>query len=432
MIKSPYKLVKFDELLERVKRPLRLEDSVEYSCIGVQWYGNGAYVRENKLGGTIAKKDQSIVRKGDIIYNKLFAWKGAFAIADSTVEACIASDKFPTYLLNEDLVCPEYLRLWFRSPFLAAQAQALSKGAAALSKLTLNPPEFWQLTIPLPSLDEQRVIGMKAANMLDMIASVERLRKPLDAVIHGRRAGIGSQVRLVLDFALEEMNSTFEKNLAILDNVLLMRPRSGPSFVVSDEGQGIPVVMPSATLGFRYDKNKCLYGFGGEILKPADILEGDDLLIARGNYRDQVGICVAYVDDGIRRTYANLLMRTKVKRDVAIPSFVKYWIMSPLAVRYIRKHTKGTSPSVQKINQRALIAMPFPQGVSIGEQERWVRRLDRLFAEVENLEQLIRRQYHEMADFKNNVLTAAFEGRIHRYSAIERLPSSRLELAAPL
>ncbi len=412
MISSPYKMVRFDELLERVKRPIQLDDAVEYSCVGVQLYGLGAYIRERKLGGTISRKEQWIVQAGDVLYNKLFAWKGTFAVADEAVHGCIVSDKFPTYRSNPAVLHPDYLRLWFRAPFVAAQAEGLSKGAAALSKLTLNPPDFWKLTVPLPSLDEQMAIAKKAQTMLDLVGSVQHDRTPLDAVIHGRRAGVGSQVRLVLDFALSEMNAALARDMGILDNVLVMRPRSGPSFVVSEEGSGVPVVMPSATLGYRYDPKKCLYGLGGEELKDGDILQDGDLLIARGNYRDQVGVCIVFEGDGEKRTYANLLMRMKVNRDLVLPEFVKYWIMSPLCVRYIRQHTKGTSPSVQKINQRALIAMPFPRSVSLADQRQWVARLDDLFRRVEGLERLIRQQHLEVTAFKDIALKAAFEGRI--------------------
>jgi type I restriction enzyme S subunit len=404
--------VPFTEVLERVKRPTFLEDAVEYQCLGVRWYGLGAYVRETKLGGTIARKEQWRVKENDVLYNKLFAWRGAFAVADKTADDCIASDKFPTYRFDSSRVNPDYLRLWFRSPQLADQAQALSKGAAALSKLTLNPPDFWKLTIPLPPLQQQTEIVQTVSEMLALVESIERERVPLDATIHGRRAGVGSQVRLVLDAALADLNSCFVSDLGILDEVLTMRPRSGPSFVVSEEGEGIPVIMPSATLGYRYDAAKCLYGLGGEAISPKDILTPGDLLISRGNYRDQVGICIVYPGAAEERTYANLLMRMQVDPARVMPEFVKYWIMSPLCVRYIRKHTKGTSPSVQKINQRALVAMPFPRDAALDVQRTWVERLDRLFDEVEYLEREIREQYSAIQSFKDNLIRAAFDGRL--------------------
>ena len=403
--------VPFGDIFERVKRPLLLEDAIEYQCLGVRWYGRGAYVRETKLGGMISRKKQWRVSENDVLYNKLFAWRGAFAVADPAVDECIASDKFPTYCFDASRVSPDYLRLWFRSPQLAEQAQALSKGAAALSKLTLNPPDFWNLTIPLPTLECQTAIARNVTAKLVSIEGIERERTPLDATIHGRRAGVGSQVRLVLDAVLNDLNACFASDLGILDEVLTMRPRSGPSFVVSEEWDGIPVIMPSATLGYRYDATKCMYGLGDDSLSQKDILVPGDLLISRGNYRDQVGICIVYPGGREPRTYANLLMRMRVDRSRFMPQFVKYWIMSPLCVRYIREHTKGTSPSVQKINQRALIGMPFPRIVPLEDQNIWVERLDRLFVEVEDLERKIRNQYSAIQNFKHNLIHSAFCGR---------------------
>src|SRR5215831_3311798 len=141
---------RFDEIFERVDRKFFIDDSEQYKCVGVRWYGMGAFVRERLIGAEISRKQQWIIRSGDIVYNKLFAWKGAFAIADDSVDGCIVSDKFPTYRANDGQVDDRWLRYYFQTPMLSQQAEALSKGGAAISKLTLNPPQFWDLTIPLP------------------------------------------------------------------------------------------------------------------------------------------------------------------------------------------------------------------------------------------------------------------------------------------
>ena len=97
----------------------------------------------------INRKQQWIVEAGDVIYNKLFAWKGAFAVAGTDVHGQIASDKFPTYRHDAERLDIGYLRHYFQTPGIARQAEMLSKGAAAISKLTLNPPQFWDLTLSL-------------------------------------------------------------------------------------------------------------------------------------------------------------------------------------------------------------------------------------------------------------------------------------------
>ncbi|BAZ97257.1 Restriction endonuclease S subunits-like protein [Dehalococcoides mccartyi] len=147
--------ISFKELFERVERPITVREDNEYSCVGVRWWGKGAFIREIKSGINIRKKNQYLINPGDIVYNKLFAWRGAFAIADQSIVNCIVSDKFPIYRLTSNSINLDYLKILFQSPALASAAEKLSTGMAAISKFTLNPPKFWELTIPCPSIDEQ-------------------------------------------------------------------------------------------------------------------------------------------------------------------------------------------------------------------------------------------------------------------------------------
>src|SRR5215208_6376770 len=91
-----WRLARFDEIFTKVDRKFIIDDGQEYKTVGVRWYGNGTFVRERLLGANINRKQQWEIRAGDVVYNKLFAWKGAFAIADENVNGCIVSDKFPT------------------------------------------------------------------------------------------------------------------------------------------------------------------------------------------------------------------------------------------------------------------------------------------------------------------------------------------------
>jgi type I restriction enzyme S subunit len=407
MIYSKYPIRTFGDILERIDRSIALDDLADYKCIGIRLYGQGGFIREEKSGISIKRKKQWIVRKGDIIYNKLFAWKGTFCIADSLIDGAIASDKFPTYVSKEH-ISKDYLALWFQSDELANEARLLSRGAAALSKFTLNPPDFLRMPIPLPSTPEQERIASRVNGILGKLEKVKKARKPVDAVFQGRRAGVGSELRHVMSAALSQFSRTFESSLTVLDDALIMKPRSGPSFPCSEDGKGVAVVMPSALGGFRLDLTKCLYGNGTESLSEMDILSTGDLLISRGNKRDQVGLCVVY-DSKDKRTFANLLMRFQVNKNWR-PEFVKYWLMTPIAIRHIRKNTRGTSPSVQKINQRGIITTPFPRPISIDIQDVWISRLDRAFNAAETLETLARNQDKQIEQTKKAILSAAFRG----------------------
>ena len=93
-------------------------------------------------------------------------------------------------------------------------------------------------------------------------------------------------------------------------------------------------------------------------------------------------------------------------------NFVKYWMMTPIAIDHIRRHTKGTSPSVQKINQKGVISIPFPRDVPVQRQEAWVAYLDQMFDGVDELEAAAREQYDTAVRLRRSILRAAFRGEL--------------------
>ncbi len=196
-----WRLARFDQVLERVERKFIVDDTTEYARVGVRWYGNGAFVRDRVYGLDIARKQQWIVRSGDILYNKLFAWKGSFAVAGDEVDGHIVSDKFPTFTIDLEQVDPRFLGLYFRSSRLAFQAERLSKGAAAISKLTLNPPQFWELTVPLPPLADQRRLSARFAEILRSIELSKGLRVRSDSELSALHSGDAE--RLICEAAAE-------------------------------------------------------------------------------------------------------------------------------------------------------------------------------------------------------------------------------------
>src|SRR5208282_4826569 len=137
---------------------------------GMRWYGLGPFHRELKTASSIQKKSHFVIHESDVIYNKLFAWKGSFGVVSAELHGMFVSDKFPTYELDTALVNPGFLKWYFRYPPLWEQAREMSTGSAALSKLTLNPPRFLDLTIPLPSIEEQR----------RLVARIERLNAKIE------------------------------------------------------------------------------------------------------------------------------------------------------------------------------------------------------------------------------------------------------------
>ena len=80
---KPWPIVKFKRFLKPNSRPYELAHDEDANLVGMRWYGEGPFHREYKPAMNIAKKSHFVIRTDDIIYNKLFAWKGSFGIVPS-------------------------------------------------------------------------------------------------------------------------------------------------------------------------------------------------------------------------------------------------------------------------------------------------------------------------------------------------------------
>lgn len=395
-MKGPWPMVRFDQILARVDRRFEISDLEEYDCVGVRWYGHGSFVRERLFGHEISRKQQWVIKSGDVVYNKLFAWKGAFALADDGVDACIVSDKFPTYLPNPELVDPTYLKFYFRTDTPARQALDLSKGAAAISKLTLNPPQFWDLTIPLPPLEDQRRI----------VAVIERL------------AGKIEEARGLRREALEEADALWSRRLTQVRLSALSeskrKQKIGALTTVTSGGT------PSRDVAAYWD-GAVPWVKSGELLD-GDIYRSDEEITEEGLANSGAKllpaetILVALYGQGQTRGRTGRLMMEAATNQACCailpvpalePRFLQYWLKS-LYVEMRLSARGGAQPNWNGQMIKSIeIALP-----PLADQRRIVNCLDDLLAKVDRLKALQAQTAAELDALLPSVLDRAFRGEL--------------------
>jgi type I restriction enzyme, S subunit len=80
-VSAKWPKVKFGEVLLPVSRPELVCAEGTYRVLGAHWYGKGLYVKAQLNGSDIQAQRLYRVEIGDFVYNRLFAWKGSFALA---------------------------------------------------------------------------------------------------------------------------------------------------------------------------------------------------------------------------------------------------------------------------------------------------------------------------------------------------------------
>lgn len=302
------------EVLQKVTRPVDLDDVGDFPLVGVRWHGLGAFLREMKPGRNIKKKRHYQLATGDITYNKLFAWKGAFAIIEPHLDGAYVSDKFPLYRLASTHILPEYLKLVFRSPLLARQAESRSVGSAAVSKFTLNPSRFLELQFQCPSLPRQ----------LEVIRHADELDRLAAQVSRRCNAATESLQRLLPAFVESATHSWPRKRLGDVGKLLRR------SVTIQDDiiYRQLTIAMNNRGVRLRGEKP------GYEIaVKNQSVVAANDIVFSRIDIRngaigrvasDLSGAVVAndfpvYVfDAGTRPDYGDLVFRTPSFREQCI------------------------------------------------------------------------------------------------------------------
>ena len=128
--------------------------------LGVRWYGEGLFVREEVFGHEVAAAKLHLVQSGDFVYNRLFAWKGSFAIAHNSHEGCYVSNEFPCFKVDANRLDVRFLLCWFRREASWTSALGLSSGATPTSRNRLKEAAFLSLAVPLPPLlEQQRIVA---------------------------------------------------------------------------------------------------------------------------------------------------------------------------------------------------------------------------------------------------------------------------------
>ena len=107
-----------------------------HRLLGVRWWGEGAFVREQKLGRQL-RGQVFRVSAGNLIYNRLFAFRGSFASVSPELDGCFASGEFPTFRVRPDVKGSEllfrYIARVLNSPQTLAVVDRESTGSTKTS-----------------------------------------------------------------------------------------------------------------------------------------------------------------------------------------------------------------------------------------------------------------------------------------------------------
>jgi type I restriction enzyme M protein len=185
------KATRLGDVFEQVEVKEKVLPEKTYRLLGVRWWGDGSFIREEKIGREIKGKTLYQVSSGLIIYNRLFAFRGSFAVVPPDQDGCHASGEFPTFkpktgVKNGELLC-RYVVHCLNSPQYLQVVDRESTGSTKTSRNRFNEALFENLTVQVPT----KAADLKrAVELLDRTGEMRAEQKRLVELAEQLRQGV--------------------------------------------------------------------------------------------------------------------------------------------------------------------------------------------------------------------------------------------------
>ena len=383
------------ELAEVLTQKWRFEENdpaKEYLLIGAHWYAGGLYIKNRKFGREIQANKLYQIRAGDFVYNRLFAWKGSFALADANVDGCYVSNEFPVFEINNKRLEGRFIYWNFKREKTWTESLGMSVGATPTSRNRLKEALFLKMLIPLPPLADQRRIVTRIEELAAQINEARTLRQQaveeVEALISSSSESCfqpkkGWKTMAVGEFCEPPQYGYTES--ATPDPI-------GPRFLRITDIQGGRVDWKRVPFCKCPDPEKYL-------LKPGD------LVFARTGATTGKSFVIKKCPEAV---FASYLIRLRV-RDMVSVDYLYHYFQSPSYWIQIADEKKGTGqPNLNgaKLEKLKVPVAPGP------EQRRIVAELDALETQVDSLKRLQAETAAEIDALLPSILDRAFKGEI--------------------
>lgn len=146
------------EVAPQVRRPVDPLAGVEYHELGIRSFGKGSFHKPPLDGGSVGTKKLYEIHPGDVVFNNVFAWEGAVAVAKPEDAGRVGSHRFITCVPKPNVATAEYINFHFSTRLGLAQLGEASPGGAGRNR-TLGLEALARIVIPVPPFAAQLWFG---------------------------------------------------------------------------------------------------------------------------------------------------------------------------------------------------------------------------------------------------------------------------------
>lgn len=308
-----------------------------------EYDGSTRYVRitdidnEGNLGEDVVSPntvdDKYLLNDGDVLFARTGATVGKTYLYRASAGRCIYAGFLIRVVPNQELIRPDYLYYFTKSPQYKGFVQSSMK---VVAQPNINAKQYGDLEFNVPSLSEQDSIieKLKAVSTVIALRKTELLK--LDELI---------KARFVELFSEYEWSTTIGNYIAEL--------RGGKSLAGTEPCKNKVLKTGAATFGW-FDPEQ--YKYLPQDYEPLQEhkVETGDVMISRMNTPELVGAC-SYVFEAPENMYYPDRLWKVITKNNANPIFIWQLLWDPEIRRQIKEKSGGTSGTMHNISKPKLL-----------------------------------------------------------------------------
>jgi type I restriction enzyme S subunit len=143
------------EIASLVRRAVKTKPDGRYEEMGIRSFGKGTFQKPVLTGKQLGNKRIYTIHEGDLVFNNVFAWEKAIAVAKAEDHGRVGSHRFITYMPHEGQATSEFLCHHFLGERGIEDIRAASPGSAGRNR-TLGLKKLEKILVPIPDYDGQK------------------------------------------------------------------------------------------------------------------------------------------------------------------------------------------------------------------------------------------------------------------------------------
>ena len=165
-----------------IRRKVEIQTDDGYPELGIRSFGKGTFHKPALTGLEVGSKTLFSIESGDLIFNNVFAWEGAVAVAKPHDKNRFGSHRFITCVPKSGIVTPEFLCFYFLTEEGIEKLGLASPGGAGRNR-TLGIEALGKIEVPVPDYNKQLWFDALQAKVDALNKNQEESERELNALM---------------------------------------------------------------------------------------------------------------------------------------------------------------------------------------------------------------------------------------------------------